>query len=68
MARNKYSKFFNKNMTTSEARCVYFALHTKDTPESERKLIHQAYKPISDYLIEKEFKLAEERVNAININ
>ena len=61
MMKNKYSKFFNKKMTSSEARSVFFALHTKDISESERKLIYLAYKPIQEYLISKELRTAKEK-------
>ncbi len=61
MTNNKYSKYFNKSMTSSEARSVFFALHSKDTPEHEKQQIFLAYKPICEFLVEKELKLAKEK-------
>lgn len=61
MTNNRYSKYFNKSMTSSEARSVFFALHYKDMSEQEKKQIFLAYKPICEYLIEKELTIAKEK-------
>ena len=53
---NEYSKFFDVNMSSIQARSVLFSLINKDTDSATKNKILNAYRPVSRAITDKEFK------------
>lgn len=60
MAANKYSKFFNENMSRVEAGYQYFALYDDAKEKGELELLEEAYYPIVEIIISRDLALASE--------
>jgi len=54
MTGNKYSKYFNEDMSSLEAGYQYFSLYDESKAKGELELLDKAYFPVVDVIMQKE--------------
>lgn len=56
---NKFSRYFSEDLSSLQARGIFFILHD-NLSKSELEELKKAYYPIANIIADKEAKLAEE--------